>query len=315
MLAVSLLIPLLWAGVVAQQPDRQQIDTISVILAEHSFDLTEVTVTVGSPIELLIRNDDEVTHTLAAAALGIADLALPAGATITIPLTAPWIEGEYFLTCIDCAVRGETLPRLIVDVERPLLVDVVAPAVYGAAVASFEIVLAEHAFELSEITVTAGSPIELLIRNDDEVTHSIASTALGIAGVGVPGQQTVTIRLSSPQSEGEYLLTCGDCVINGKAMPPLIVDVEPLPTDLTAVTEFQLLTLGEEIFQRTAGGIGCATCHGPQATGSAGPDIRGQDRATIQGALRAVPDMGFIALSEEQLDAVAAYLATLHPGE
>lgn len=72
-----------------------------------------------------------------------------------------------------------------------------------------------------------------------------------------------------------------------------------------------LVVKGEEIFQVTAGDVGCQLCHGTDATGVIGPDIRGMDATFIKNALRAVADMEFMELNDDEIEAVAAYLKTL----
>lgn len=72
-----------------------------------------------------------------------------------------------------------------------------------------------------------------------------------------------------------------------------------------------LIAQGELIFQKTAGGIGCQACHGTDATGLIGPDIRGRTFGQIGAALGLVDAMSFIMLTEDQMKAVAAYLQTL----
>jgi mono/diheme cytochrome c family protein len=84
----------------------------------------------------------------------------------------------------------------------------------------------------------------------------------------------------------------------------------PGPTPTPAPPE--VIARGEEIFQRTAGGVGCASCHGREARGGAGvPNIVGRPASDIQRALRTVGQMSFIKLSDEEIEAVAAYLQTL----
>ena len=48
------------------------------------------------------------------------------------------------------------------------------------------------------------------------------------------------------------------------------------------------------------------------AAGIIGPDIRGKDPVAILNAMKSVPDMGIIDLTEEQVSQVAAYLRALH---
>ena len=71
-----------------------------------------------------------------------------------------------------------------------------------------------------------------------------------------------------------------------------------------------LIERGEEVFQRAAGGVGCASCHGVDARridGSA-PEILERPAKAIERALAVVPQMRFISLTDDDLDAVAAYL-------
>jgi len=84
----------------------------------------------------------------------------------------------------------------------------------------------------------------------------------------------------------------------------------PLPAPPAAGTG-DPVAQGEQIFQKTAGGVGCASCHGPEARGLIGPNIRGKTASQISSALGHVDAMLFIKLTSEQIEAVAAYLATL----
>ena len=71
---------------------------------------------------------------------------------------------------------------------------------------------------------------------------------------------------------------------------------------------------GKTLFFEEAGGIGCAACHGEDARGAIGSDIRGRSVKEIKAATNAVADMqaaGLDQLTNEEIDHVAAYLATL----
>ncbi|MBI4640698.1 MAG: cytochrome c [Candidatus Tectomicrobia bacterium] len=72
-----------------------------------------------------------------------------------------------------------------------------------------------------------------------------------------------------------------------------------------------LIPKGEEVFQKTAGNVGCQYCHGADAKGKVGPNIRGKSAKAITQALGTVLQMGFITLTEDQIEAVAAYLKYL----
>ena len=72
---------------------------------------------------------------------------------------------------------------------------------------------------------------------------------------------------------------------------------------------------GALIFEETAGGVGCASCHGTDGAGDASlstPDIRGADEARVRSALDGVALMGGIDLTETELEAVLAHLRTLN---
>jgi mono/diheme cytochrome c family protein len=74
----------------------------------------------------------------------------------------------------------------------------------------------------------------------------------------------------------------------------------------------EVVAQGEEIFQETAGGVGCASCHGTDARGGGGaPNIVGRDARAIERALDRVGQMGFIELDQQEIEAVAAYLRAL----
>jgi mono/diheme cytochrome c family protein len=72
---------------------------------------------------------------------------------------------------------------------------------------------------------------------------------------------------------------------------------------------------GRLVFEQTAGGVGCASCHGMDGAGDAGlstPDIRGADEARVRPALAGVALMSGIRLTETELEAVLAHLQTLN---
>jgi mono/diheme cytochrome c family protein len=103
-------------------------------------------------------------------------------------------------------------------------------------------------------------------------------------------------------------------------VPTATETVRPVPTPAatkTAVaptpasTKDPLIAQGEEVFQKTAGGVGCQLCHGRDARGVIGPDIRGATVSRVALAMSTVEQMAFIKLSIEEVQAVAAYLQSL----
>ena len=68
---------------------------------------------------------------------------------------------------------------------------------------------------------------------------------------------------------------------------------------------------GKVIFDETAGGVGCASCHQEDATGDVGPNIQGRTENDVRMALDSVEDMGFIELTNEEIGQVSIYLGYL----
>ncbi|MBI3973791.1 MAG: cytochrome c [Chloroflexi bacterium] len=76
-----------------------------------------------------------------------------------------------------------------------------------------------------------------------------------------------------------------------------------------------LIAAGEKLFQQTAGAVGCQYCHGKDAKGLVGPNVRGKSPAQLKQALGTIPVMSFITtatpLTEADIQAIAAYLKYL----
>jgi mono/diheme cytochrome c family protein len=73
--------------------------------------------------------------------------------------------------------------------------------------------------------------------------------------------------------------------------------------------------LGRTIFEKTAGGVGCAACHGIDARGGVqfkAPDIRGADEMRVRAALAGVSVMSRIMLNDAEIAAVVAHLQALN---
>ena len=73
------------------------------------------------------------------------------------------------------------------------------------------------------------------------------------------------------------------------------------------------LALGRIVFEDSAGGVGCAFCHGAEGLGTAlAPGIVGVSKSAIVTALDE-PAMENITLTPDELEAVYQYLLTLQP--
>ena len=82
-------------------------------------------------------------------------------------------------------------------------------------------------------------------------------------------------------------------------------------------TSNDLLAKGKVVFEQTAGGVGCAYCHGLDGKGQGpsglnAPANRGAPEAKVRNALSgAIPMMAFIKLTDDEIDAVVAYVQYL----
>ncbi|TAK74867.1 MAG: cytochrome c [Dehalococcoidia bacterium] len=89
----------------------------------------------------------------------------------------------------------------------------------------------------------------------------------------------------------------------------------PVPSDPAAATAADaVLVRGKEIFEKTAGGVGCAACHGMDGKGSScigAPANRGADEEQVRKALATVGMMSIVKLTDDEIKAVVAYLAVL----
>ncbi len=82
----------------------------------------------------------------------------------------------------------------------------------------------------------------------------------------------------------------------------------------TELSDEEVLAQGKQIFEKTAGGVGCAMCHGMDAMGDpaqAAPPNIGAPAEMIEQALFDRPQMSFISLTQDEVKAVAAYLQWL----
>jgi mono/diheme cytochrome c family protein len=77
-----------------------------------------------------------------------------------------------------------------------------------------------------------------------------------------------------------------------------------------------LLAEGKLVFEKTAGEVGCAYCHGLDGKGKGtsgvdAPPNRGKSEAEVRKALSTVGMMTFIKINDEEIKAVVAYLQYL----
>lgn len=81
-------------------------------------------------------------------------------------------------------------------------------------------------------------------------------------------------------------------------------------------TSSAVLAQGKKVFEESAGGVGCAYCHGRdgKGTGPAGIQaafIQGRKEAEVRYAMANLPMMSMVKLNDQEVEAVVAYLQTL----
>jgi len=91
----------------------------------------------------------------------------------------------------------------------------------------------------------------------------------------------------------------------------LLLALGAAPSTGAQAFDMEAVERGRLVYDVTAGGVGCAMCHAPFATGDIGPDIRGMTARDVSDSLDLIPDMSFIALSDADLEDVGAFLGWL----
>ncbi len=133
-----------------------------------------------------------------------------------------------------------------------------------------------------------------------------------------------------------FLAACGGGStdpVTLSAPPPTAVTIAPtqVPIDIppTAVapttpatptqaaqtgTLEEQIAAGKILYEKTASGVGCALCHGIDGKGDplyAAPSNRGATADQILDAIETRPQMAFLVLSNDEVQAIAAYLKVL----
>lgn len=92
----------------------------------------------------------------------------------------------------------------------------------------------------------------------------------------------------------------------GQSAPTAVVSLPASP-----VSSGDSLAKGKLIYEKTAGGVGCASCHGLDGKGNktvGAPDNRGATEEKVRAALINAAMMNFIKLTDEEITAVVEYL-------
>lgn len=133
----------------------------------------------------------------------------------------------------------------------------------------------------------------------------IAAAAVACGGTSSPPTSTATTVADTPEP-------------TAPPSPTPVPTQSPTPVSTPpgngAGTPDDLVARGKVIYEETAGGVGCALCHGFDAQGKpevgAPPNI-GVTEADIAAALQDRAQMTFIKMTDDEIKAVAAYLKFL----
>ncbi|MBW6505494.1 MAG: cytochrome c [Rhodobacteraceae bacterium] len=139
----------------------------------------------------------------------------------------------------------------------------------------------------------------------------------GVVGGAIAGQDAATVHAaladnavmqSLALTEDQIAAVSAYLVSIGTAT---VVSIAPAAGGTPASvspTYIQLATLGKEIFESGANGLGCKECHGHDATVLVAPNLAGRKAGDVHMAIMSVDGMAGITLTADQLAAVVAYL-------
>jgi mono/diheme cytochrome c family protein len=87
----------------------------------------------------------------------------------------------------------------------------------------------------------------------------------------------------------------------------------PTQAQTDSETSQEMIAAGRLLYEQTAGGMGCAACHGNFGLGDLGMGsyVRGIGEQTVRDSLESVEAMASLSLSDEEIGAVTAYLQWL----
>jgi len=144
---------------------------------------------------------------------------------------------------------------------------------------------------------------------------------ISIVGIAVLAMAFAACSGGTTDADDPTMTPTQAAVPTATATPqPTNIPVAPTATPVVGATETpagggdDLVAQGKVLFERTAGGTGCAMCHGLDAQGNtvigAPPNI-GATRDMIWNALDTRAQMSYLVLTPDEVNAIAAYLAYL----
>ncbi len=160
---------------------------------------------------------------------------------------------------------------------------------------------------------------KIVMPTDQNTTQAtMGSTVAAVSVTGTPAPTMAVQKIVMPTDQGAPQLTPVSASIPATPVPSLQVGVQST-SQATATGSVvgtdplndPLAAQGKIIFEKTAGGVGCQYCHGMDARGKIGPNIRGKSPQAIKQALGTVVQMSIVHLTDQEIQAVSAYLRYL----
>ena len=139
----------------------------------------------------------------------------------------------------------------------------------------------------------------------------LAAMLAGCGGSSAPSQP--------PAATASPAAPTATPIVVEATVTPVPQPTDPLPNTTPTTTggsgdQTELINQGKILFETTAGGVGCALCHGLDGMGKpelATPKNRGATAEMIWNAIDTRAQMTFLVLSNDEVRAIAAYLQEL----
>lgn len=146
------------------------------------------------------------------------------------------------------------------------------------------------------------------------VINNLVALIRGWEGSGEPAADTSQQESAADTSQQE---SAADASQQEPAADTSQQEVTADASSKESTYDSELLEQGKLIYDYTAGGVGCAYCHGIDGkghgeSGENAPDIRGKKSTDVKQALTNIISMDTIKLSDKEAEAVGAYLQYLY---
>lgn len=180
--------------------------SLAIAFGRNGFFQNELKVQAGESIRLTLKNVGGTSTgmvTFESDDMGIQAINLAPGESREIRWTAPTAPGDLTAT-----VNKKPNDTLTLVVEQPVAQPAAAATLAGAQVV--EINSDEFAFNLKEVTVQAGQPVQFVFTNGDDEKHNLVGVGegLNLLSPDVDAGRTVTYDWTAPSTPGTYMVLC-----------------------------------------------------------------------------------------------------------